>query len=205
MNIYVYCSRFKKGILFFGAKMDEYEDEFLLEEDKSLKKALHQSESDESDSEDNVMGFDDEEDEKDSMASDIEGAEENFELPNKKAWGKATRSYYSTDYVDTDYTSVSQKDIADAELEESEAYNLQSLSVKQLDEDDFGLDLIETKLDESNVGHKEHVKVDLSKLSKLQKREMFEKTNPEFLPLLSDLYSNEFHLLIILLIKSKHA
>lgn len=37
------------------------------------------------------------------MDSDIEGKEDDDDLPDSKAWGTKKKSYYNTDYVDQDY------------------------------------------------------------------------------------------------------
>ncbi|KAJ8666859.1 hypothetical protein QAD02_008521 [Eretmocerus hayati] len=124
---------------------------------------------------------------RDSMESDIEGLNEDPDLPNEKAWGKRKKDYYSTDYVDADYSSVSQREIAEAELEEQEARNLQKRLAEQLDEADFGLDLIIAHQDDvEDEKEGERVKTDLSKFSKRQKQELLEKESPEFMLLVSD-------------------
>lgn len=38
-----------------------------------------------------------------NMDSDIEGKDEEFDLPDQRAWGKTRKNYYNTDYVDQDY------------------------------------------------------------------------------------------------------
>lgn len=39
----------------------------------------------------------------DEMDSDIEGKNEDDDLPDPRAWGSKKKSYYNTDYVDQDY------------------------------------------------------------------------------------------------------
>ena len=182
-------------------EMVNSEEEYSENERKLLEKARQKRQPTNYDSEDEVMGFsdkeynnDENEEDKDSMASDIEGLEEGFDLPNEKAWGKKKKSYYSTDYVDPDYTSTTQKDVADAEMEEQEARNLQKRLAEQLDEADFGLDLVLTKDNDNAEFEKdsEHIKADLSKLSKRQRQEILEKESPEFLPLVIDFQGNIF-------------
>lgn len=150
-----------------------------------------------SDSEDEVMALRDEEDEDeddDDDDVDMENYSDNQEdddddLPNEKAWGKKKKAFYYTDYVDKDYSSVDQKDNADAELEEQEASNLQKRLAQQLDESDFGFDLITEKKNNFDDFYKseEKIKTDLSKLSDKQKQDFFHQENPEFAPLVSDL------------------
>lgn len=71
--------------------------------------------------------------------SDVEGQDDDGELPDVRAWGKDKRQFYSTDYVDPDYGGYQQKDSTLAELEEAEASNLQKQLMQQLDDDDFSL------------------------------------------------------------------
>lgn len=148
------------------------------------------------DSDDEVYGLQDEEDEDneteneqaDSMESDIEGLEDGFDIPDERAWGKKKKTYYSTDYVDPDYSSVSQKDLANAEIEEQEARTIQKRLAEQLDDADFGLDLIQVKDndDKTETSEEKVVKTDLTKLSKRQKQILVQKESPEFLALVND-------------------
>lgn len=179
-------------------EMLDSEEEFSENERKLLDKVSQKRQTENFDSEDEVMGFnnDESEDEKDFMASDIEGLEEDLDLPNEKAWGKKKKAFYSTDYVDADYASTSQKDIADAEMEEQEARNLQKQLAAQLDEADFGLDLVVSKENDVDFNENgEHIKADLSKLSKRQKQELLEKESPEFMPLIRDFDGNDFNII----------
>lgn len=73
--------------------------------------------------------------------SDVEGQEENDDLPDIRAWGKDKRKYYSTDYVDPDYGGFEGRDATLAELEEEEAKNLQKQLIEELDDNDFTLDI----------------------------------------------------------------
>lgn len=75
----------------------------------------------------------------DIALSDVEGQDDDGELPDVRAWGKDKRRFYSTDYVDPDYGGYQQKDSALAEFEEEEASNLQKQLMQQLDDDDFSL------------------------------------------------------------------
>lgn len=160
-------------------------------------------------SEDEVMGFDSDESENENdMKSDTQDFEENFELPNEKAWGKKKKAFYSTDYVDADYDAVNQKDIVQAEIEEQEAKNLQKRLAEQFDDADFGLDFVVTKDDTSDLpDSNDLVKTDLTRLSSRQKQKLFEQESPEFLPLIQDLKGlkllNMFYLLIYLSITKK--
>ncbi|KAL7302376.1 hypothetical protein TKK_0005035 [Trichogramma kaykai] len=141
------------------------------------------------DSDDEVMGgLIPEEDDHDSIESDIEGLNTDFNLPNEKAWGKKKKAYYATDYVDPDYNSVSQKDIEEAEKEEEVATSLQKRLFEQIDENDFGLEsFITTSSTDGDDKHESYkTKTDLDKLGKREKKIFFEKESPEFKPLLAD-------------------
>ncbi|XP_012288348.1 something about silencing protein 10 [Orussus abietinus] len=177
-------------------------DEYTKEEDRAIENVRRKRVSEIVDSEDEVYGFqnehsetedaieEEEEDENNesSMGSDIEGLEKDDYLPDERAWGQKKRSYFSTDYVDPDYATLSQKDIAIAEMEEAEARNIQKRLAEQLDEADFGFDLIQTKSNETETkeGGEQIVKTDLSKLSKRQKQELMYNESPEFLTLVQD-------------------
>lgn len=171
---------------------DDLED-ILLEKKVSKNNMMFlKNNSDNYDSDDQVMEFNHESDEnlKDTDArSDISESDNKVNLPNKKAWGKNKKSFFSTDYVDADYDSVSKKDIIHAELEEQEAKNLQRQLVEKFDEKDYGLDFEIT--DDCNVNSTsvsdDYVKINFSTLSQLQKQELLHKANPEFAPLIKDL------------------
>lgn len=180
-------------------EVTDSEDNYSEDERRLLKKvrARQSSESDDSDYE--VYGLRDKDDEKredmeedeeaDSMESDIEGLEEDFDLPNEKAWGQKKKAYYSTDYVDPDYATINEKDLAIAEMEEEEARNIQKRLAEQLDDADFGLEFMPEKKSEDQKVSKETaqiIKTDLSKLSKRQKQVMLQKESPEFLALVND-------------------
>ena len=136
------------------------------------------------------------EDQTDSMESDIEGLQEDFDLPNEKAWGRKKKAFYSTDFVDPDYATISQKDLEEAEIEEEEARNIQRRLAEQLDDVDFGLDLVQpaTKSTDEKVYEdvEQLIKTDLDKLSKRQKQTMMQKESPEFMILVNDLKGTVF-------------
>lgn len=159
------------------------------------------------DSDDEVMGFsasedenedDDDNDDYDSLDSDIEGLNAEQDLPNDKAWGNKKQQYYSTDYVDADYSTIGQKEAYVAEAEEQEAKNLQKRLHAQLDEHDFGLDLIAPKTGETTNDGQVYFKTDLDKLSIRQKKEYFKAESPEFEPLISDFVGNNFIICLLL-------
>lgn len=174
------------------------EEEYSENERELLRKVRDRQSSESYDSDYEVYGLhdaneqdqDDMEDEvqTDSMESDIEGLQEDSNLPNEKAWGKKKKTYYSTDFVDPDYSNISQKDLAQAEMEEEEARNIQKRLAEQLDDIDFGLDFIQTRNDDQKAyeSTEQFIKTDLSKLSKRQKQIMMQKESPEFIVLVND-------------------
>ncbi|KAK9294244.1 hypothetical protein QLX08_011071 [Tetragonisca angustula] len=177
------------------------EDEYSENERKLLRKVRDRQSSESYDSDYEVYGLLDaneqnkddteNEDQTDSMESDIEGLQEDFDLPNEKAWGRKKKAFYSTDFVDPDYATISQKDLEEAEIEEEEARNIQRRLAEQLDDVDFGLDLVQpaTKSTDEKVYEdvEQLIKTDLDKLSKRQKQTMMQKESPEFMILVNDL------------------
>ena len=182
------------------------EDEYSENERKLLRKVRDRQSSESYDSDYEVYGLLDaneqnkddteNEDQTDSMESDIEGLQEDFDLPNEKAWGRKKKAFYSTDFVDPDYATISQKDLEEAEIEEEEARNIQRRLAEQLDDVDFGLDLVQpaTKSTDEKVYEdvEQLIKTDLDKLSKRQKQTMMQKESPEFMILVNDLKGTVF-------------
>lgn len=178
-------------------EVSDSDDQYSKEDQELLKKARTKQAPENFDSEDEVYGLQDDEENEDnetdnepidSMESDIEGLDDDFNIPDERAWGKKKRTYYSTDYVDPDYASVSQKDQVNAEIEEQEARSIQKRLAEQLNDADFGLDFIQIKdNDEKEYKDEEQiVKTDLTKLSKRQKQILIQKESPEFLALVND-------------------
>lgn len=87
------------------------------------------------------MGSDEDSNNSNLALSDVEGQEDDDDLPNIRAWGKDKRKFYSTDFVDPDYGGFQGKTATLAELEEEEAKNLQKQLVQELDEGDFSLEM----------------------------------------------------------------
>ncbi|KAK0166984.1 hypothetical protein PV327_004439 [Microctonus hyperodae] len=146
------------------------------------------------DSEDEVYGLhadDDDDDaiEHDSMESDIERPQEDDDLPDERAWGKKKKAYFAADYVDADYATTNEKDMEKAELEEEMARKIQKNLAEQLDDADFGLDLLKSSISmkENEISDdKQIVKTDLSTLSKRERQDLFQKENPEFQALVAN-------------------
>ncbi|CAK9815208.1 Something about silencing protein 10 [Anthophora quadrimaculata] len=180
-------------------EVTDSEEEYSENERRLLKKVQNRQSSDSYDSDYEVYGVHEENDEDqddmenkeqtDSMESDIEGLQEDFDLPNEKAWGKKKRAYYSTDYIDPDYATISEKDLVEAEMEEEEARNIQKRLAEQLDDVDFGLDFLQSKKSNDQRVYEDteqFIKTDLSRLSKRQKQVIMQKESPEFVALVND-------------------
>lgn len=152
------------------------------QKNKSSKQALFEfDESEEDDSEDDQNNFE-------MHDSDIDGNENDDDLPDAKAWGSKKRAFYSTDFVDQDYSTYNDAEEDMALQEEAEAKEIQLRLAKQLDEADFSLNaFIDTnKEDESEVDEGSVLKTDLSNMSKREKLQLFKKDSPEFEGLTND-------------------
>ncbi|KAG5306581.1 SAS10 protein, partial [Acromyrmex insinuator] len=104
------------------------EEEYTETEKKLLEKVRKQHTIENFDSDDEVLGLNDNEeesdDQQDSMESDIEGIQEDYDMPNERAWGSKAKAFYSSDFKYTDYASAPQKDLINAEMEEEEGKRL---------------------------------------------------------------------------------
>ncbi|XP_025269397.1 something about silencing protein 10 [Camponotus floridanus] len=110
------------------------EEEYTETERKLLEKVRKQHTTENFDSDDEVYGLQDEneeEDQQDSMESDIEELQEDYDLPNDRAWGSKARTFYSSDFKYTDYAVAPQKDLVNAEMEEEEGKKLHLRSMEQ--------------------------------------------------------------------------
>lgn len=202
---------------------DDYNDnEKMLLENRTKGRSQN---DDEDESEEEVLKIrssddddDDEEEDKEDgirpvgsdMDSDIEGKEDNDNLPDPKAWGKRRKDFYHTDYVDEDYGGFTRAEEEEAALlEEKEARVIQDRLLAELDDTDFSFGLISQaeKKEESKEPEEEVIKTDLSKLSKREKLALLEKESPEFMGLVSDfkerlLYAKDKLYPILELVKS---
>lgn len=120
------------------------EEEYTETEKKLLEKVRKQRTTENLDSDDEVYGLQDdseeEDDQQDSMESDIEGMQEDYDMPNDRAWGNKAKAFYSSDFKYTDFASAPQKDLVNADLEEEEGKRLHLRSMGQhlaLDGSDF--------------------------------------------------------------------
>lgn len=167
------------------------EEEYTEAERKLLKKVQEKRTPENFDSDDEVYGLqdEDEEDEEDlqsSMESDIEELQEDNDIPDDRAWGKKARSFYSSDYKYTDYSSATQRDFANAEMEEQEAKKLHTRSADEIFDfiDDRFTQIIE---DSKNDSQKDDGQtLEFSKSSKKHQQILAQKESRAFTVLLTD-------------------
>ncbi|KAL6432912.1 hypothetical protein ACFW04_006333 [Cataglyphis niger] len=114
------------------------EEEYTETEKKLLEKVRKQHTIENFDSDDEVYGLQDEneeeeeeDDQQDSMESDIEELQEDYDMPNDRAWGNKSRTFYSSDFKYTDYAVAPQKDLINADMEEEEGKRLHLRSMEQ--------------------------------------------------------------------------
>ncbi|NWT83288.1 SAS10 protein, partial [Lanius ludovicianus] len=113
-------------------------------------------------------------------------------LPHELSWGQRKQLYYDTDYG-TDAQAKgkrSQQEIdAEEEEEEQEAQVIQRRLVRDLGEDDYGLDMIEGYLAEQQKTHDskgQKIDKDLQALSKKEQLKLLKQESPELLQLMED-------------------
>lgn len=182
-------------------------DEEYTERERSLLTKVRNKNKKNSDSEDEVLAFDDvagEDEDDEDVNEDFGQYQDNSDfddengdddgIPDSRAWGNKRRDFHSTDFVDQDYSSYTTKEEELAAQEESEARAIQQRLAQELDEADFTLDVYgggavdtdskekEATLDESKI----HLKKDLSSLSEREKSQLFKKDSPEFEGLVND-------------------
>lgn len=113
------------------------EEEYTETEKKLLEKVRKQRTTENFDSDDEVYGLQDdseeeeEDDQRDSMESDIEEMQEDYDMPNDRAWGSKARAFYSSDFKYTDYANAPEKDLVNADMEEEEGRRLHLRSMGQ--------------------------------------------------------------------------
>ncbi|KAL6257434.1 hypothetical protein P5V15_011006 [Pogonomyrmex californicus] len=132
------------------------EEEYTETERKLLEKVRQQRVTEDFDSDDEVYKLQDEseDDQQDSMESDIEGAQEDYDMPNDRAWGNKAKIFYSSDFKYTDYASAPQKDLVNADMEEEEGKRLHLRSMGQhltLDGSNFSKNKISEVIEDSKI------------------------------------------------------
>ncbi|NXO19034.1 SAS10 protein, partial [Oriolus oriolus] len=127
-----------------------------------------------------------------SAEEDEDGEDEGAKLPHELSWGQRKQLYYDTDYG-TDVQAKgkrSQQEIdAEEEEEEQEAQVIQRRLVRDLGEDDYGLDMIQGYLAEQQKTHDgkgQKIDKDLQALSKKEQLKLLKQESPELLQLMED-------------------
>ncbi|CAL1681468.1 unnamed protein product [Lasius platythorax] len=139
------------------------EEEYTETERKLLEKVRKQRTTENFDSDDEVYGLQDEneeEEQEDSMESDIEELQEDYDMPNDRAWGNKARTFYSSDFKYTDYAVAPQKDLVNAEMEEEEGKKLHLRSMEQyLDLDGVNINEIVQTINDRKIDQKDSKQV----------------------------------------------
>lgn len=178
------------------------EEEYTARE-RSLISKVRQNNKKQVESDEEVLGFsgsdkdqsdlDDNDDIKKFQDTASEG-EQDDDLPDSRAWGKKKRSYYNTDFIDKDYSQYTQEEEALAAQEWEEAKQIRQRLTKQLNDNDFSLDLFteSSKSKEEQVETAEDVKLktDLTDLSEREKKQLFKRDAPEFEGLVQDMINH---------------
>ncbi|XP_035776865.1 something about silencing protein 10-like [Anopheles albimanus] len=203
----------------------ESEDEFSKKESQLLKLNVDRHRRDDDEDDEAVLEFDDEQDQDDDEYeddepdfdeirkfehdSDIDEANEDAFLPDRKAWGSKASAFYGTGYADRDYDGITAQEEELAQLEEEEAKEIQKRLLNEMSEADYLLDpvLFDTsgaaaaeqqadsgkstkKKTKQSTGSKPEdvivVEGDLSDLTESQKKDMFRKCAPEFASLVDE-------------------
>ncbi|XP_039921813.1 something about silencing protein 10 [Hirundo rustica] len=127
-----------------------------------------------------------------SMESDLEERRPEAKLPHELSWGQRKQLYYDTDYGSDAQAKGkrSQQEIdAEEEEEEQEAQVIQRRLVRDLGEDDYGLDMIQGYLAEQRKTHDskgQKIDKDLQALSKKEQLKLLKQESPELLQLMED-------------------
>ncbi|XP_063271332.1 something about silencing protein 10 [Prinia subflava] len=127
-----------------------------------------------------------------SMESDLEERHPEAKLPHELSWGQRKQLYYDTDYGSDAQAKGkrSQQEIdAEEEEEEQEAQVIQRRLVRDLGEDDYGLDMIQGYLAEQRKIHDskgQKIDKDLQTLSKKEQLKLLKQESPELLQLMED-------------------
>ncbi|NXQ47799.1 SAS10 protein, partial [Catharus fuscescens] len=128
-----------------------------------------------------------------SAEEDEDGEEEEeAKLPHELSWGQRKQLYYDTDYGSDAQAKGkrSQQEIdAEEEEEEQEAQVIQRRLVRDLGEDDYGLDMIQGYVAEQQKTHDskgQKIDKDLQALSKKEQLKLLKQESPELLQLMED-------------------
>ncbi|XP_021385258.2 something about silencing protein 10 [Lonchura striata] len=169
----------------YSAEEDDGEDEEGEEDENDVEDGEEEGgEEDENDVEDEEGVL--------SMESDLEERHPEAKLPHELSWGQRKQLYYDTDYGSDAQAKGkrSQQEIdAEEEEEEQEAQVIQRRLVRDLGEDDYGLDMIQGYLAKQQKGHDskgQKIDKDLQALSKKEQLKLLKQESPELLQLMED-------------------
>ncbi|XP_039557892.1 something about silencing protein 10 [Passer montanus] len=127
-----------------------------------------------------------------SMESDLEERHPEAKLPHELSWGQRKQLYYDTDYGNDAQAKgkrTQQEIDAEEEEEEQEAQVIQRRLVRDLGEDDYGLDMIQGYLAKQQKTHDskgQKIDKDLQALSKKEQLKLLKQESPELLQLMED-------------------
>ncbi|XP_030305380.1 something about silencing protein 10 [Calypte anna] len=127
-----------------------------------------------------------------SMDSDLEESHQDTKLPHELSWGQRKQLYYDTDYgsdAQAKGKRPQQEVDAEEEEEEQEAQVIQRRLVRDLGEEDYGLDVIQGYLaqqqkTQDSKGQK--IAKDLQALPKKEQLKLLKQESPELLQLIED-------------------
>ncbi|NWU26731.1 SAS10 protein, partial [Dyaphorophyia castanea] len=178
---------------------DEAGDSEEEEEEEVLGLQLPEDSEEEEGEEEDEEDEDDDEEMQDrnpfveySAEEDEDGEDEEAKLPHELSWGQRKQLYYDTDYGSDAQAKGkrSQQEIdAEEEEEEQEAQVIQRRLVRDLGEDDYGLDMIQGYLAEQQKTHDskgQKIDKDLQALSKKEQLKLLKQESPELLQLMED-------------------
>ncbi|NWW34561.1 SAS10 protein, partial [Panurus biarmicus] len=170
-----------------GGSEEEEEEEVLglqLPEDSEEEEVEEEEEDEEEEDED--------EEERNPFVDDLEERHPDAKLPHELSWGQRKQLYYDTDYGSDAQAKGkrSQQEIdAEEEEEEQEAQVIQRRLVRDLGEDDYGLDMIQGYLAGQQKTHDskgQKIDKDLQALSKKEQLKLLKQESPELLQLMED-------------------
>ncbi|XP_063701827.1 something about silencing protein 10 [Culicoides brevitarsis] len=180
------------------------EEEYTARE-KSLISKVRESNKKRVESDEEVLGFSDDDEQDSDLDNDeikkfqdtASEGEEDDDLPDSRAWGKKKRAYYNTDFVDKDYSQYTQEEEELAAQEWEEAKQIRQRLTKQLNDNDFSLDVFSTEKGDAKASKEEEaeqdeakLKTDLTDLSEREKKQLFKRDAPEFEGLVNDMLSH---------------
>jgi U3 small nucleolar RNA-associated protein 3 len=130
----------------------------------------------------------DDEDDDDDDDEEIMGKRDNdYGIPDSRAWGKKAKVFHNTDYVDQDFGGFEGSDAEMAELEEAEAKEIQKRLTAELDEEDFlGFIPVQPEKVKKSAKTKEILKVDFDHLSVAEKRKLVQRECPELIHMIDE-------------------